>query len=164
MQEQAQEQAHAAEQPLWVMREGRDTDIGYVLDSWLHALLPVMIKQCGGCQDKPLLDIKAYWKAQPLIIQRLLNRATITVACNPEMPDHIFGYVIHEQRPSPVLHWIGVKAAFRGFGLGRELFTKAGGAPGAVCSHITDRIAKKAVRRTGSTWSGLIYDPFSAWI
>lgn len=63
---------------------------------------------------------------QDKTMQTILERAYTLVACNPEDEDQIYGFIVGEQFPfglkkSPVIHFLYVKAVFRGHGVGNLL-------------------------------------------
>ena len=52
------------------------------------------------------------------IVERLLARSRVLVACVPDDPNEIIGYIVWEPG---ILHWTYVKKAFRKLGVGAAL-------------------------------------------
>ena len=78
-----------------------------------------------------------------IIIKKILTKCTLLVACDPEDPDVIWGYVAFDQ-VDPVLHFVYVKGAFRRMGIGTRLLSEAGlilDEP-VVVSHRTESLFK----------------------
>lgn len=59
------------------------------------------------------------------IVQRLLERSKVLVACDPTLEDEIAGYAIFSHEPN-VLHWAYVKPAFRRAGVFAQLLAATG--------------------------------------
>lgn len=58
-----------------------------------------------------------YFYNQHKIIDTLINKSKIIVACNIDDENHIYGYVVFENIKPPVLHWLYVKMSYRGMGI-----------------------------------------------
>lgn len=116
---------------------------------------------CGCCRHTH----RRYWDEHGRVIEQLLARSKVVVACNPEKPEQILGYVVAEQG---VLHWLFVKSPFRWDPtaeehprIGTALMEHAGlllfrgkDYYRTKCSHWTKHAALMP-------WSwGLVYDPF----
>lgn len=59
------------------------------------------------------------------IIQRLLERSSVLVACDPEREEEILGYIAFELPPK-ILHWSYVKPSFRRAGVFSALLAATG--------------------------------------
>ena len=80
----------------------------------------------------------AYNVAMTAELTALTARASVAVACDPDEPSTLFGFVIFEPT---ALHYVYVKFAFRGYGVARELLTHACptfGREPAVCTHLPE--------------------------
>lgn len=113
---------------------------------------------CGCCR----FTHRRFFDEHGPVVEQLLARSKVVVACNPTRPDQVIGYVVAEPG---VLHWVFVKTPFRHDpdaehhpGIGWALMDQAGfyfgGPAGIRCSHWT-----KQASRIASRW-GLTYDPF----
>ena len=69
------------------------------------------------------------------LLKRIIRTSTLTLACDPDDEDTVWGFVCAD---GDLLHFIYVKSAFRGFGIGGCLF-RAASLPGGniVISHRT---------------------------
>ena len=105
--------------------EGRET--GFVLDSWNRAVArdPIWAAQVGrrGVARTPIPpSLSLYY--HDIILKKILTKCTLLVACDPEDPDVIWGYVAFDPK-DPVLHFVYVKGAFRRMGIGTRLMEEA---------------------------------------
>ena len=104
---------------------GRET--GFVLDSWSRAVArdPIWRVEVGrrGVARTPIPpSLSLYY--HDIILKKILTNCTLLVACDPEDPDVIWGYVAFDQ-VDPVLHFVYVKGAFRRMGIGTRLLNEA---------------------------------------
>jgi len=105
--------------------EGRET--GFVLDSWNRAVArdPIWAAQVGrrGVARTPIPpSLSLYY--HDIILKKILTKCTLLVACDPDDPDVIWGYVAFNAE-NPVLHFVYVKGAFRRMGIGTRLLDEA---------------------------------------
>lgn len=63
---------------------------------------------------------KVFFRHHHDVVERLLARSRVLIACDPGDANEIVGYIVWEPG---VLHWCYVKKAFRQYGLGRALLT-----------------------------------------
>lgn len=93
------------------MIEFRDAGIGderFVLDAWVRSF---RMSHYAG-----MIPVEDYHRLQTRWVQRLLNRdgVSVTIACNAEDTDQIFGFLCSEVGFSlPVVHYVYVKDDFR---------------------------------------------------
>lgn len=116
---------------------------------------------CGCCR----FTHRRFFDEHGPVLEKLLARSTVTIACNPADEKQVLGYVVAEQG---VLHWLFVKAPFRWDPeaeahprIGTALMEQAGllvfrgrDYYRTKCSHWT-----KQAGRLPWSW-GLVYDPF----
>ena len=113
---------------------------------------------CGCCR----FTHRRYWKEHGQVVERLLHRSTVVVACNPADPHQVLGYVVFEPG---MLHWIFVKEVFRwdpgadehprlGTALMQQAFPDRGAEWFVTCSHWT-----RSAQRLHVRWR-LGYNPF----
>lgn len=113
---------------------------------------------CSCCK----FSHRRYFDEHGLVVERLLERAQVLVACNPERTTQIIGYIVFGPG---VLHWVFVKEPFR-YDRNQDINPRLGSAlleralrwptPAPVsCSHWT-----RAIVRAANKWS-LRYDPFA---
>lgn len=101
--------------PLFVLRASDPSDVPFIYSSWLKSY-----------RDAPAvagIPNGIYYAGQHALIERLLERSTVVVACSSDDPQQIMGYGVGEiLAPSTaVLHWLYVKHTFRGFGIAKAL-------------------------------------------
>lgn len=118
---------------------------------------------CGCCR----FTHRRFFDEHGLVVEDLVTRAQVLVACNPARDYQILGYIVFEPGMLQVLHWVFVKKAYRwdadaehhpriGTALLHQAFpSKAhGSVVDLPCSHWT-----KAARHLAPKWR-LVYDPF----
>ncbi len=124
------------------LRDATPEDESFIFSSWL-----VSFRENG---DWPRRISKGrYFAEHKITVMKLLAVSSTLVACNPDKPGQILGYVVHQGRN--ILHWLYVKEPFRRDGLATRLLTEAQ-ATDADCSHWTSAAAALGAR--------LRYDPF----
>jgi len=91
------------------------TDLNFIISSWLY-----------GWENSPQnfgVHKHVYFKTTEVYIKETLKRSGALIACDPDEPDEIFGFVCAEYMDDEtVFHWLHVKSSYRGFGVGRALF------------------------------------------
>lgn len=130
-------------------RSANAGDEAIVFKSWL-------LGHRKGGDWPPRLASRRYFEEHKATIARLLADGYALIACNAERPAHVLGFAVHAA--PAVLHWIYVKQAMRGAGIGRHLLKRAGlwGRP-VICSHWS-RAASRLRHEHGYPW---IYEPFA---
>jgi GNAT superfamily N-acetyltransferase len=98
-----------------VIREAVEDDIPVVRDPWVQEM-----RHAPWARG---ISNALYFHEMKAFVGRVLRSATTLMACNPDEPGHVYGFVTFN-RPN-VLHWIYVKHAYQAVGLGSELFRAA---------------------------------------
>jgi hypothetical protein len=101
------------------IREAIPTDINFIYSCWLRSY--------RNDSDIGLSVTKTvFFDSYQQIIDGILNRSTtkVFVACKPDEPTTIFGFLVAESSVK-ILHYCFIKDAFRGFGLANLLFQEA---------------------------------------
>ncbi len=98
------------------IRQGKLSDEDFVYSSWIHCL--------GNSKPYSSLDRNWFAAAQHALIERLLNRSRVFIACDPEDEDQIYGYIVGELDRA-ILHWVYVKQRFRKVNVATRLFEAA---------------------------------------
>lgn len=103
-------------------------------------------------------DNQTYLPNQRAMIKKLITNAQVLVACTPEDPNSIIGYIVFDfVGDILVLHWLHIKAIFRRFGLARDmikqLYPRAKIDP-IICTHMFRSF--KSLRNKYS----LYFDPY----
>lgn len=113
--------------PPVTLRDGLPSDLPHVCKSWLNSFrtLPV--------EPDPYRYAKGiYFPRRRPIVEALLSRAHLTVACHPDDPDTIAGWACWEPG---WLHYVFVKDTFRRAGVASMLILPLG--PKFSCTHLT---------------------------
>jgi hypothetical protein len=98
----------------FAVRPFRDEDIPFVFSSWLKSY-----RDSPAVRSVPNTN---YYAGQHSLIEGLLQQpnAVILVACDPNDPSAIFGYMVAQTDPA-VFHFFYTKHAFRGWGIAKTL-------------------------------------------
>ena len=106
------------------IRAQEPSDRGFLRSSWVENYrehsCDKMTRRIPGSEYRPR------WSR---IAERLLDTAQVRVACAPDDPDTILGYIVWEpSRPGrpAILHWVYLRLEFQGFGLLDQLLREAG--------------------------------------
>lgn len=95
------------------IREPTSDDTNFVLNSWMKSLRTAV----------PNIESDVFYSFQKMIILKLLSKATLLVACNPEDLDQIFGWIVFSNKEGvTVVHYVYVKQPFRLNGIANGLF------------------------------------------
>jgi RimJ/RimL family protein N-acetyltransferase len=97
------------------IRIAKDSDQAFIIDAWKRSF--------EGAPAVRGADREHYRQEMTRAIRRLLDRATVRVACDPKDEDTIVGFCAFTS-PDPdhaELHYVYVKRDFRGIGVMREL-------------------------------------------
>lgn len=82
-----------------------------------------------------------YFRGHEPLIKKALVKSQVICAVNPEDHAHVFGWVCFEPGTLPILHYLYVKQPFRGFGIGKALFSNVQ-AESFVYTHKTESFAR----------------------
>lgn len=78
-----------------------------------------------------------FMRLHHLLLERIIARSVVFVACDPEAPNVCYGFICAEG--PEVLHYLYVKRRFRRMGIGTGLLAAAGMSDGPkVFTHLTD--------------------------
>lgn len=102
--------------PSYLIRTIDDSDVNFIISTWtkVHHLAPTVT-------DIPQA---IYLPEQTKIIERLLQRSTTLIACYPEEPSRILGYLTYQlKHPDIVMHWAHIKEPYRKQGLLHSLLS-----------------------------------------
>jgi hypothetical protein len=138
-----------------LFRDAQHEDLNLVFDSWLKEfrLSPVGVQ----------IESDVYYPNYRKHLGRIIRASTVTIACNPDDPDQIYGYAVHRLIGDiRVVSWIFVKAPFRAMGIGRRVFDEIGAAD--VVTHLSNWVTKTKLqtRRPGQIQlpEDIVYNPF----
>lgn len=100
-------------EPRWLVRRGEPGDRNFVAASWFASYF-----KGGEC---PRLTHEEYKASVAPLLDAILRRSEVFVACVPNFPDEILGYAVFE---GPALHFVYVKDAFRRHGIAQDLLAR----------------------------------------
>jgi hypothetical protein len=103
--------------PLYILRKAAADDFPLFYNSWL--------KSYRDAPPAKTIPNKIYYESHHRVIENVFGSPVckLSVACNPEDPNQIYGYAVGEL-PTPktlVIHWVYCKHPFRGNGIARDL-------------------------------------------
>ena len=94
----------------------------FVLDSWCKTVAAEPPWDFSTPHHTPPLPHPLMIYEHDVLLKKIIPHSTITLACDPDDPDTVWGYVCFD---GDLLHFIYVKSAFRGFGIGGCLLRAA---------------------------------------
>lgn len=135
--------------PKILLREANEQDVGFIFNSWLKSFR-------GAPYNKTIVN-SVFFTEHHKVIERILKTSSVIIACNPEDPSQMYGWICAETIDNVFcMHFLYVKHSFRNLGLARILFnafTHESGEAG-IYTHYTrasDKLCEKF---------GLIYHPY----
>lgn len=136
--------------PLVLRRAGQD-DVPFICNSWVKSYL-----KDAKWLHRDQVEQAVYFEEHRALIGHILERCGALIACNPEAPTQIFGYLVGERiGPVFVAHWVYVKQNFRNLGIAKRLFAEQrGDALTVYCTHWSPLAAGKRDK-----W-GLNFNPY----
>ena len=97
-----------------LLRRAERGDIPLILNSWLNSH-----RQSFHVRG---VEGPVYYAEQRRIIETLMPRSLVLIACDPTMPSSIFGWMVAEVVDEKlVVHFLYVKGAFQDHGVGTAL-------------------------------------------
>jgi hypothetical protein len=137
----------AVEQPTVILRGPLPSDMPFILSSWLRSY-----RRARAVSDVGPI----YYAGQEAVIRRLVSRSMVALACNPEDPSTVLGYVVFERvRSGGLVHYVYVKELVRRCGLAERLM---GEVPGPFRSHTHETRAEGVARLKARFPS--VYNPY----
>lgn len=126
--------------PSIVIRPGEQGDAGYIVKSWL--------REYGRESAYAAAMGTPFYERHHDSIARILEVATVQVACAVEDPETIVGFSVVEApdarivpRPATLVHWVHVRREFRGHGIARTLLAPVTSQRGPiVATHVTRKV------------------------
>lgn len=133
------------------IRNAIESDVPFIFNSWL--------KSYRGANAAKNISNPVYFDFQHQAIESLLKRSQVFVLCSPDDQSQVFGYVVCEKLEDiDIVHYIYIKYAFRGMGLGQMLLKHANidAQVGGFYTHETHSTVKLAQN------SKFVYNPYLA--
>ena len=144
------------------IREMLPNDEAFIFHSWLTGF--------RGSDFTEGVRKSTYFPRHHKVIEDILERSEVRVACNLNDEDHVYGYMVWE---GEILHWIYVKAPFRGLGIGQMLFEPLKGSRLYVthlpqkafeyCEECESNRQRSQYGKKLAQKFGVTYDPYLIW-
>lgn len=127
----------------YLIREETPDDNAFILSSWKQSYRATY----------PDLHSGPFFSSLEQQLRKIRKRSKILVACDPERPEFIVGYVVYEPE---AVHYIYVKEIRRENGVARELLKACGqNKHPIVCTYWTRACERYAAKKPGA----LLYSP-----
>lgn len=94
-----------------------------------------------------------YFDMHGKVVDAILARAKTLIAYHPDEPEVVLGFIVHEDRPGPVVHYAYVIEKARRMGIGRDLYQTAGLPESSSFTHRTRDAASISARHTELTYN-----------
>lgn len=98
------------------LREATEKDVPFIFSAWLKSF-----------RNNPWVKTApnpVYYKYQHELIERLLSRSSVVVACSEEDSDQILGFMVFEERGGcNVVHYVYVKQPYRKLQIASQLLS-----------------------------------------
>lgn len=134
------------------IRAAANEDIGFIFNSWL--------KSYRNAQYVNGISNTIYFSSHHKLIEQILIRSNVQIACSQEDPSQIYGYSVSEKMEGfLVVHYVYVKHPFRNLGIGNSLLQTSGYDPknATINTHSTD-----LSRRVQGKYN-LVFHPYLAY-
>lgn len=129
------------------IRDAQGTDLNCILDTFMESFF-------NDSQLANSCRVSIFKKNFRKVIDHILSRSTIQIACFPEDPNTILGYIVYEPG---IVHYTFVKMAFRRFGIATQLLNHAFPKDGSVIQFPLKTKMLKVVLQDTSRFD---YNPF----
>lgn len=136
-------------------RLANESDISFIFNSWL--------KSFRETSKSVSISSVVYYANHHKMIEGLLKKCDVTIACEQQNPAHIFGYICAEKVTGvDVIHFTYVKESYRRLGMAR-LLCEAAGVDLAKPVFFTHRCKKSGVWMHNKNDCYLIHNPYLAY-
>jgi GNAT superfamily N-acetyltransferase len=116
------------------------TEYNYVLSSWLRSYAE------SGDEFRQV-PRATYFAVYEPVVKQLLDRSTVAIAWDSELPGTVLGYLVLEGED--LLHYFHTKRRFRRMGVGRWMLRELAELPAAY----THQPSFAATKLIGSAWT-----------
>ena len=101
------------------LRPSVEEDLPFIYNSWLKSY------RFSHFGEKITNTI--YFTDHHKVLENLIKQSKVIVACNPEDPSQVYGYIVGGAREGVfLLHFLYVKHTFRNMGIGKTLLDAMG--------------------------------------
>lgn len=130
----------------YLIREPKKTDLNFIMNSFLRS-----IKRESSLGRATLAQI--YFPNMQKVLDRILARSSVLIACSEEIEDCILGYLIFEKE---LIHYCYVVPGCQEQGIAKDLVKQGLGVLPQYIFTINTDYSKKIAK----THKHLIYNPF----
>ena len=119
---------HRNEEQIGILLRKPEPDeraLRFVLDSWCKTVVAETPWNFSTPHHTPPPPHPLMIYEHDTLLKKIIPHSTIILACDPDDPDTVWGYVCTTDKVN-LLHFIYVKSAFRGFGIGGGLLRASG--------------------------------------
>lgn len=130
------------------------SDEGFIFNSWL--------KSYRSSDFAKLQCNEVYYSNYKKIVESILGKSKIIVACNPDDAMQVYGYIIYEDLPKNnlLIHYVYVKYTYRKFGISNCMLTQIKKSNNPILiSHYNKMVPVVAKEKFV-----VLYDPYRALI
>ena len=97
----------------WAIREARGNDLAFIYSTWLNSYR-------SDSHHRKTCTKFVFFKEYPKVIDLILARSQVLVACLPDDENVIIGYLVCETMNN-ILHYAYTKESFRNLGVAKSL-------------------------------------------
>jgi len=97
------------------MRAPNTEDTNFIFNSWLKSY-----RSSNFAKDQCNV---VFFENYKKVVSDLIERSLITIVCNPEDDNHLYGYIVFENLPGNnlLVHYLYVKHTYRKQGIAKQL-------------------------------------------
>lgn len=101
------------------IRHATKEDVSFIYNSWLRSFK-------DSSPWAKLIPNQVFFDNHKKVVSKLLRDSFVFVACNPDMADQIFGYIVCQPTVGKVavVHYVYIKQPYRRLGIGAALFDR----------------------------------------
>lgn len=135
------------------IRPVTEEDVGFIKKNWLRIVRHSVDDLCPS-------DL--FYEEHDKVIGMLSNKSECLVACDPEYPFYIYGFIVGSPLPDSavLVHFVFTRDEWRRRGVARHLVSQLGYKPGAkiVATQLTTFLKKSKLRALK-----VIYNQYVLW-
>jgi hypothetical protein len=134
------------------IRPANEKDVGFIFNSWL--------KSYKSSRFAKFLPNIVYFSSHHKLIEKLIAKNTVSVACNIADENQIYGYVCAEEvEGALVVHYVYIKDTFRKLNCATLLLQSLGNHKAFFYSHNTQLASTIVLKK----YSNCVYNPYLAF-
>lgn len=133
------------------MRVPTEEDTSFIFNSWLKSY-----RSSNFAKDQ---CNTVFFENYKKIVSDIIERSLITIVCNPEDDNHLYGYIVFENLPGSnlLVHYLYVKHTYRKQGIAKRLVDSVRTSSNPILASHNTQVCK------ASKSIIYIYDPYRAF-